>query len=66
MELYSSAFKEVVIEALDSGKKVLGTVMLASHPWADKVKQRAEVEIVHLTRANRDEIAGRLLRWLES
>lgn len=33
MELYSAAFKEVIIEALDSKKKFLGTIMLKSNKF---------------------------------
>jgi nucleoside-triphosphatase len=66
MELFSPSFKEVVIEALQSGKKVLGAIMLAPHPWADGIKQRPEVEIVTVTRNNRNEVIKRMLEWLES
>ncbi|UCC59903.1 MAG: AAA family ATPase, partial [Dehalococcoidia bacterium] len=66
MELFSPSFKEAVIEALQSGKKVLGTIMLAPHPWADGIKQRPEVEIVKVTRNNRNEVVKRMLEWLES
>jgi len=66
MELFSDNFRDAVLEALDSGKKVLGTVMLASHPWADGVKSRPEVEVVHVTRSNRQEIVAKLAEWLES
>jgi nucleoside-triphosphatase len=64
MELFSGSFKEAVIEALQSGKKVLGTIMLASHPWADKIKERPEVEIIRATKANRSEVIAKVLDWL--
>ena len=66
MELFSYAFRDAVIEALQSEKKVLGTIMLASHPWADVVKRRAEVEIISVTRSNRSEVINQVLGWLES
>lgn len=66
MELFAPSFKEVVIEALQSGKKVLGTIMLAPHPWADGVKQRPEVEIITVTRNNRSEVIKQVLEWLEA
>jgi nucleoside-triphosphatase THEP1 len=47
-----------------SGKRVLGTVMMSPHPWADDVKRRAEVEVVMMTRTNRDEVVGHVLEWL--
>jgi len=64
MELFSPSFKDAVIEALQSKKKVLGTIMLASHPWADKIKERPEVEVIKVTRFNRDEVIKKVLDWL--
>lgn len=64
MELFSAAFKEAVLEALASGRKVLGTIMLPSHLWADQIKTRPEVEVIQVTRENRQEVLGKVLRWL--
>jgi nucleoside-triphosphatase len=61
MELFSPFFKDAVIEALDSKKKILGTIMLASHPWADKIKERPEVEVIKVTRFNREEVIKQVL-----
>ncbi len=66
MELFSYSFRDAVIEALESEKRVLGTIMLASHPWADVVKRRAEVEVISVTRFNRSEVVDQVLGWLES
>lgn len=66
MELLSVHFREAVTEALESGKKVLGTIMLASHPWADATKRRPGVKVVLVTRANRGFAVERVLEWLES
>lgn len=66
MELCSEAFREAVTEALGSGKKVVGTIMLAPHPWADRIKGHPQVEVVMVTRANREQVAQRLARWLEA
>jgi len=64
MELFSASFKNAVIEALESKNKVLGTIMLASHPWADKIKKRPEVEVIKVTRFNRSEVIKQVLDWL--
>lgn len=66
MELFSTSFRQAVTEALASGKRVLGTVMLAPHPWADALKRRPEVEVVMVTRANRDQVLDMVRRWLGS
>ena len=64
MELFSPSFKDAVIEALQSEKKVLGTIMLASHPWADKIKARQDVGIIKVTRLNRNEVVNQVLAWI--
>lgn len=66
MELSSALFKDAVAETLDSGKKVLGTIMLAPHPWADAIKRRPDVEVVLVSRANRAAVLEQVVRWLES
>ena len=65
MELFSPAFREAVLESLDSGKKLLGTIMLAPHPWADRIKQDPRVEVVMVSRANHQRVAQELLAWLK-
>jgi nucleoside-triphosphatase len=54
MELFSAAFKEAVLAAIESDKFVLGTIMLRSHPWADAVKAHPQVTLIKITEANRD------------
>ena len=64
MELYSPSFKAAVGEALESGKKVLGTIMLKPHPWADRIKQHHQVKVIPVTRVNHREVAEEVLSWL--
>ena len=56
MELLSPQFKEAVTQAINSGKKVLGTIMLNPHPFADEIKRHPEVEVLLVTRDNRTEV----------
>lgn len=65
MELFSPRFREAVLRAMDSGKKVLGTIMLKPHPFADEIKRHPAVTVLHLTRDNRNEVAARILNWLK-
>lgn len=60
MELFSSDFKQVVIEALDSPIPVVATVMQKNHPFCDELKNRWDVELTEITLENRDEVP----RWL--
>lgn len=64
MELFSPNFRETVLQALSGGKRVLGTIMLAPHPWADEVKRNPNVTTVTVTRTNREEVFKRVLNWL--
>jgi nucleoside-triphosphatase len=65
MELLSERFKSGVWEIVESGKSVLGTIMLKPDPWADLIKQKPQVNLVTLTRNNREEALGIVLEWLK-
>ena len=64
MELLSPQFREVVLQAVDSGKKVLGTIMLSPHPFADKIKRRPEVRTLVVSAVNRKQVLEEILDWL--
>jgi nucleoside-triphosphatase len=64
MELLSPRFKEAVTQAINSGKKVLGTIMLNPHPFADEIKRHPEVETLLVTRDNSAEVMRKVLDWL--
>lgn len=66
MELKSEAFKEVVLAAIESGKKVLGTVMLVTHPWADRIKADERVQLVHLSRQEYSRVREEVRRWMSA
>ena len=65
MELFSQAFKDAAWEAIHSNKPVLGTITLASHPWADSVKALPQVTVIEVTKANRARIAQQVLDSLD-
>jgi len=65
MELFSPLFRRVVVECLDSPKPVLATVPSRGHPFVDEIKLRPDVEIVSLTRANRDRLAADIIAALK-
>lgn len=66
MELFSEAFRDAASEALDSGRPVLGTIMLAPHPWADEIKRDPNVGIAVVTKETRQEARAALDSWLSS
>ncbi len=65
MELLSAAFQRSVMEALGSPCAVIATVMRKPHAWVDALKARPAVTLWEVTPANRDELPGRVLAWLD-
>jgi nucleoside-triphosphatase len=65
MELASARFRAAVTGLLDRDAPLVATVQASRHPFADELKRRPGVELVRLTRANRDDLpdalAARLL-----
>ena len=66
MELFSANFREAVIQIIDSGKRVLGTIMLNPNPWADAIKRQPQVNLITVTRNNHCQVLEELLHWLEA
>lgn len=65
MELLSPQFQAVVEKALNADNPVLGTITLARHPFAQKVRERDDVRIIEVTRENRDEVLKTLIKDLK-
>lgn len=66
MELFSANFKEAVSQIIDGGKRVLGTIMLNSNPWADVIKRQPQVNLVTVTRTNYQQVLEELQYWLDA
>jgi nucleoside-triphosphatase len=60
MEMASQRFRQAVESELDAGCCLLGSILLAPHPWADALKARPEVLVVGLTPTERDRTRERL------
>jgi nucleoside-triphosphatase len=57
MELYSKAFEEAVLKALESGKVVLGTIHYrARTSFTNMVRNRGDVELIEVTYGNRNSL----------
>jgi len=66
MELFSANFRDAVLRVIGHGKKVLGTIMLSPHPWADLIKQKPLVKLIEVTRANHPQVLKELSSWLDA
>ncbi|MGW5346814.1 nucleoside-triphosphatase [Streptomyces sp. HUAS TT3] len=68
MELACEAFRSAVITLFSADIDVVATVHAHRDPFTDALKRHADIEIVHLTPANRDalpvELAARLQKPL--
>lgn len=65
MELFSPRFIVAVGDALNSNKKVLGSITLKPHPLADTIKQNRNIRLAELTRNNQKQILAEILAWLK-
>ena len=66
MELFSASFRKAVLEIIDSGKRVLGTIMFSPNPWTDAIKRRPQVDLVPVTGSNYQQVLAEVKRWLET
>lgn len=66
MELFSAKFREAVLNILNSGKRLLGTIMLSPNPCADAIKRQPQVNLVTVTRTNHQQVLEELRDWLNA
>lgn len=64
MELLSPQFREAVWQAINGGKRVLGTIMLNPNPFADEIKHHPEVKTLLVTGDNRRQALAEIQSWL--
>jgi nucleoside-triphosphatase len=66
MELFSPKFREIVLDIINSGKRLLGTIMLQSNPYADAIKRQPQVNLITVTRTNHEPVLKELQDWLNA
>jgi nucleoside-triphosphatase len=66
MELFSAKFRETVSNILNSGQRLLGTIMLSPNPYADAIKRQPQVNLVTVTRTNHQQVLEELRDWLNA
>ncbi len=66
MELYSAAFRDVVIAALDADVGLLATVGPQPIPFLQKIKSRTDCEVLEVTTENRDATAADIVSRLSA
>ena len=66
MELFSEEFRKAVTEAIESDKPLVGSVMRNRNHWVDDLKALPSVDIIEVTRENRDQIVPQVMELLQS
>ncbi len=66
MELLSARFREAVANIVNSGKRLLATIMLNPNPYADAIKSLPQAKLVNLTRSNHPQVMAELKDWLNT
>jgi nucleoside-triphosphatase len=61
MELYSQALCDAVTAAMNDEGNIVATVQVTGHPFTDELKARDDVDVIRVTRTNRDELRDRLV-----
>jgi nucleoside-triphosphatase len=64
MECFSAKFCAAMRRLLDSDVPVVATVARRGAGLIAEVKRRSDVELWEITRANRDQMPSRIVRWL--
>ena len=64
MELLSTAFRAALEKALDSESLLVGALGHADDPFVVKIANRPDVEVIKLTKDNRDSLIETILRRL--
>jgi len=65
MELFSENFKALLLETFSSDLRLLATIMIAPHPFCDRLKRAPGTELVIISKENRDHIIGRISSLME-
>lgn len=65
MELLSLAFKTAILELLAQPTNILATITRRGNGFVDQIKRRSDVDLIEVTRNNRDELPEELAAKLK-
>jgi nucleoside-triphosphatase len=65
MELLSGQFRTRIVELLAQPTNLLATITKKANEFTDQLKRRSDIEIIEVTRKNRDELAEELARKIK-
>jgi nucleoside-triphosphatase len=65
MEIRSKEFRQAVIETIQRGARILGTIVRRSMPFTDKIKRMPGVQVIEITLENRQEMKTNIQNMLK-
>jgi nucleoside-triphosphatase len=65
MELLSRQFRSRIVELLGQPTNLLATIAKRGNGFIDQIKSRSDVEIIEVTRKNRNELPEELARKIK-
>ena len=66
MELLSLAFKTAILDLLAQPTNILATITRRGSAFVDQIKRRSDVDVIEVTRKNRDELPEELAAKLKN
>ncbi len=64
MELLSEKFRDTIAGILESDAQLLATLSIARHPFLEAIRQRNDVELIPVTRDNRQSLPETIVEML--
>ena len=64
MELFSQKFSDVVMKALNSGKRVAGVIHLAGWPFLEAIRERSDVQLIEVDGVNNEQAWQKMRSFL--
>ena len=58
MECFSSLFRQTLMNILDSENPIIGTIAQKSDRFIQKIKEREDILLIHVSEKNRDELVN--------
>jgi nucleoside-triphosphatase len=64
MESFSEKFRRLLIQVLDSEKRLIATIALKGGKFISEIKERGDILLFELTRQNRDSLPFEILEYV--
>ncbi|RMG68459.1 MAG: AAA family ATPase [Calditrichaeota bacterium] len=65
MESYSALFRQWIEELLELANPLVATISLAAHPWIEKIRTRADVELLTIQPRHWQPVLHQVDTWLK-